>query len=424
VRVLFLSQIVPYPPHGGVLQRGYNLVRELGRRATVDLLAYVHPDVLATPTAIEDSQRALREFCATVEYFSLWPKTSRFHRVAALAAGTVSTEPFSVIAHRSQAFGRRVAEEVQRNTPDVIHVDTIALAPFVPPGHSVPAALTHHNIESVLMARRAEVEQGALARAYLRREAAKLRAFEAAVSPAFDINIVMSEQDATVLADICPGVRSAVVPNGVDIEYFTPRPEQETPALIYGGGMNMFANRDAVMFFLNEVWPGVRERVADAKFFAVGQDPPPELLACAARDARVVVTGYVPGIRPYIWQSAVYVVPLRVGGGTRLKVLDAMAMGKALVSTSIGCEGIEVTPGEHLIVADGAAALTEATVALLFDRERRVRLGRAARALVEAKYAWRVVADSLMDAYRRAGVRGRPAHDHPVVRPEASEVRR
>ena len=422
MKVLFLSQIVPYPPHGGVLQRGYNLVRELGRNATVHLLAYVHPDVLATPAAIEDSRRALREFCATVEYFPLWPKNSRFHRLAALGAGTISREPFSVIAHRSRAFAHRVTEEVRHNTPDVIHVDTIALAPFVPAGHSIPTALTHHNVESMLMARRAQVEQGGLARAYLRREAAKLRAFEAAVSATFDINIVMSEQDARVLEDISPGVRSAVVPNGVDVDYFTPRPEAETPALMYGGGMNMFANRDAVMFFLNDVWPVVRERVADVKFFAVGQDPPPELLAYAARDPRVVVTGYVPDIRPYIWQSSVYVVPLRVGGGTRLKVLDAMAMGKALVSTSIGCEGIEVTPGEHLIVADGADALAEATVALLQDRERRIQLGRAARALVEAQYAWRVVGQLLMDAYRQAGVRG-PAHDDSVVRPEPSEVR-
>jgi glycosyltransferase involved in cell wall biosynthesis len=407
MRVLFLSQIVPYPPHGGVLQRGYNLLRELGRHASVHLLAFVHPDVLATPAAIEESKRALMEFCVSVEYFPLWAKQSRLHRAAALATAVVSRDPFSVIAHRSTEFRRRVIEELRQRPPDVIHVDTIALASFVPADCAVPCALTHHNIESVLMERRAHVETRTLARLFLRHEARKLRTLEAAMAPIVDVNVAMSEVDASALSQLGPDVRTTVVPNGVDIDYFTPSPEQETPALIYGGGMNMFANRDAVMYFLEEVWPTVRDRVPEARFFAVGQDPPPELLAYAARDPRVVVTGYVPDIRPYIWQSSVYVVPLRVGGGTRLKVLDAMALGKAIVSTSIGCEGIAVKPDEHIVIADGAQKFAEAAVALLRDRPRRLNLGRAARDLVERSYAWPAIGESLVEAYREAGARVR-----------------
>jgi polysaccharide biosynthesis protein PslH len=408
VNVLFLSQIVPYPPHGGVLQRGYHLVRELGRRASVHLLAFLHPDELRTEARIEESRAALGEFCERIEYFPLWAKASPAHKAAALAASAFSPLPFSVIAHRSAAFERRVAEALRTAPYDVVHVDTVALSQFVDlERRAVPSVLTHHNIESMLMERRASVERRPLARQYLQRETSKLRSYEARMSPQYDVNIVVSPDDGQTLAARVPGVRTAVVPNGVNVEYFTPDPTQETPALIYTGGMNMFANRDAVTYFLDEIWPLIRKRVPDTRFFAVGQDPPKELKAYAERDPNVVVTGFVDDIRPYVRKAAVYVVPLRVGGGTRLKVLDAMAMGKAIVSTSIGCEGIAVKPGEHLMTADSPETFAQATVTLLGDRARRHALGRAARDLVERRYAWSVVGDQLLEAYDTARVAGR-----------------
>lgn len=402
MNVLFLSQIVPYPPHGGVLQRGYNLLRELGRHAQVHLLAFVHPDALPTPTALDESRAALGQFCETIEFFPLWPKQSRLHLVAALAASTCSRKPFSVIAHRSAAFQARVTERLAAVPFDILHVDTLALSRFVPHDRHLPAVLTHHNIESMLMKRRSEVETRLLARQFLRREAEKLKACEEVEALLFDMNITMSRQDEMQLLSRVPRARTSIVPNGVDIEYFTPRPELETPTLIYGGGMNMFANRDAVMHFLHEIWPLIRARVPGVRFLAVGQAPPTELTSYAAIDPQVVVTGYVEDIRPCIWEAGIYVVPLRVGGGTRLKVLDAMAMGKAIVSTSIGCEGIEVTPGEHLVVADSPEDFASATVSLLGDPSRRRELGQAARNLVERRYAWPQVGQRLLDAYRTA----------------------
>ncbi|MEO5821012.1 MAG: glycosyltransferase [Vicinamibacteraceae bacterium] len=409
MKVLFLSQIVPYPPHGGVLQRGYNLIRELGREAQVHLLAFVHPDVLPTPAALEESRKALGAFCEKVEYFPLWPKASKAHQALGLAMSAVSSQPFSVIAHRSAAYQRRIDTALAATPFDIVHADTVALSQFVRPDVRVPSVLTHHNIESMLMERRAKVEKGWLARRFLDREAAKLRLYEAAESPRFDVNVVVSAPDGEALAEIAPGLRTAVVPNGVDVDYFSPQPDRETPALVYTGGMNMFANRDAVMSFCAEVWPLITASVPDVTFFAVGQDPPPELRALSARDNRIVVTGFVDDIRPYVSKAAVYVVPLRVGGGTRLKVLDAMAMGKALVSTSIGCEGIAVRPDEHLVIGDTPEAMAAATIALLKDPVRRRALGSAARGLVEQRYAWRVVGRQLLDAYQEATTRQRRA---------------
>ena len=415
MKVLFLSQIVPYPPHGGVLQRGFNLVRELGRHARVHLLAFVHPDELPTAEAVEESRAVLSRFCERVEFFPLWAKGSPVQRAAALAAGLSSRAPFSVVAHRSAAFRRRVADAMAPGACDLVHVDTVALSQFVEPDR-LPSVLTHHNIESMLMERRAAVERSAVTRRLLRRERDKLVRYEAAWTPRFDVNIMMSEHDARTLESRVPGVRTAVVPNGVDVEYFHPRPAEETPALVYTGGMNMFANRDAVVYFLERIWPQIVAQRPDVTFHAVGQDPPPELRAFAARDPRIVVTGKVPDVRPYVWRSSVYVVPLRVGGGTRLKVLDAMANGKALVSTSVGCEGIDVIPGRHLEVADDPAAFARTTLALLGDEPRRRALGAEARALVERQYAWPVVGRTLLDAYATAAAR------HAAAAPPAARV--
>lgn len=405
MKVLFLSQIVPYPPHGGVLQRGFNLLREIGRHAEVHLLAFVHPDALRTPATLEESRRMLGQFCARVEYFSLWVKQSRAHTATALALGLVSRDPFSVVAHRSRQFGEAVRRAMASTAFDIVHADTIALSPFVDLQSSqrAPAVVTHHNIESQLLERRSEKEPRAAARWFLQHQAAKLRGYERRVSPHYDVNIFMSTPDRDFFMNRIAGIRPAVVPNGVDPDYFAPNGEDATEAaLIYTGGMNMFANRDAVLSFLNEVWPSIKAAVPEVRFYAVGQDPPRELATMAEQDRGIVVTGYVDDIRPLVRKSAVYVVPLRVGGGTRLKVLDAMASGKAIVSTRIGCEGLDVVNGEHLLVADDPREFARCAVALLHDRARRLSLGRAARARVQEKYSWPTVGAQLMAAYGQA----------------------
>jgi sugar transferase (PEP-CTERM/EpsH1 system associated) len=402
MRVLFLSQIVPYPPHGGVLQRGYNLLRELGKHADVHLLAFVHPDELRSDEEVATSNSALGQFCQAVEYFPLWAKQSRAHRFSALTLSAISTQSFSLVAHRSRAFQRRVTDLVRARRFDLVHADTIALDQFLESHRDCVTVLTHHNIESQLMARRAEVETRLAARQFLRRDSAKIRAREIAAAPKYDMNIVVSEADRRTLVDMVPEIRTAVVPNGVDISYFAPDSSRQSRAVIYAGGMNMFANRDAVLYFLRQIWPMISAQVPEVRFFAIGQDPPPELEAISARDRRVIVTGRVADIRPYVLEAAVYVVPLRVGGGTRLKVLDAMAMGKAMVSTSVGCEGIELQAGKHLLIADTPASFAEATVRLLRDADSRLALGRSARALVEERYSWRIIGGHLMDAYRTA----------------------
>lgn len=408
MRILFVTQIVPYPPHGGVLQRGYNLLRELGREHEVHLLAFHHPDELPFGEPLERSREELGRFCKAVEYFPLWPKQSAAHKLLALAAGALYPGPFSVLAHRSRPLARRIQAICDGpSPPDIVHLDTIALAPYRRYCGRVPAVLGHHNIESQLMARRAAHESGTAARMYVAAQTRRLTAFESREAAQFPLNIVVSEADGRMLSSLCPSASSASVPNGVDVEYFHPRPGEETPALVYTGGMNMFANRDAVEWFIESIWPLVKREVPDVRFFAIGQRPSAKVVDAAARDPSIEVPGHVSDVRPWVARSAVYVVPLRVGGGTRLKVVDAMAQGKAIVATTVGVEGIVGEDGRHFVLADEPAAFAREVVRLLRDPLERARLGAAARARAEDTYAWRILGGSLVGAYERviAGAR-------------------
>jgi glycosyltransferase involved in cell wall biosynthesis len=252
------------------------------------------------------------------------------------------------------------------------------------------------------MERRSKFEKSALARYYLSLQAKKLKQLEISECGKFDVNIVVSESDRYELGKIALNANISIVPNGVDTNYFIPLREDDSPSLIYTGGMNMFANRDAVLYFVKEIFPKISMRVPNVKFFAVGQDPPPELKRLSDTDKKIVVTGYVNDIRHLVGAATVYVVPLRVGGGTRLKVLDAMAMGKAIVSTSIGCEGLSVNNDVNILVADTPSAFAEKTVELMRNPYRRKSLGEMARKLVEIEYDWSIIGRNLQIIYENA----------------------
>lgn len=405
MNILFLSQIVPYPPHGGVLQRGYNLIREIHKYNSVHLLAFVHPDVLKKEEEIEAARVELLKYCTRVYFFDLWVKKSNLSKYSGLLMGLFSPVPFSVLAHRSNKFSQKVIQLTEEKAFDLIHYDTISLCQFQPSRGNISRVLTHHNIESKLMERRANFEKNHLIRYYLSLQARRIRKYEAQESGRYDVNIVMSQTDGEELKQINPKAALAVVPNGVDTNYFLPEKENNIPALIYTGGMNMFANRDAVLYFLKEIWPAIKAQEPTVKFYAIGQDPPSELIKIGMNDRQVVIPGYVEDIRPFVVGASVYVVPLRVGGGTRLKVLDALAMGKAIVSTSIGCEGLEVTNGQDIMIADNPVDFAEKTISLLRNKEKRTALGKAARALAELKYGWEAIGQVLQEVYQKSAAK-------------------
>ncbi len=400
---LWLAHAIPYPPKAGFLLRSHHLLRGLARRNRVDLIAFVQEPWVRTVFAsleegIEESRRALGQLCHNIAFLPIDSVKGRWGKQAtalrALLCGASYTTSWLV----SAAARSRIASQLSSEHYDLVHFDTIGLAPYRPLAGARPTTLTHHNIESHMMLRRAENARNPLARAYFRCEGSRLQAFERRVAGDYSAHITCSELDSERLASLIPGVRTVVVPNGVDCEYFTPAGGPQRPAsLIFVGTMNWYPNVDAMSFFLREIWPGLRERVPAVTLDIVGSNPPASLRDLARGLPGVTIHGYVPDVRPLIDCAAIFVCPIRDGGGTKLKLLDAFAMRKCVVAHPIACEGIDATPDEHVALASTPADFIDRIVTLLAAPERREAMGRAARELVEQRYSFATIGAQFSD---------------------------
>lgn len=270
-------------------------------------------------------------------------------------------------------------------------------------GYRLPAGvkviLNQHNIEHELVRRTYESEKELSRKLFNWLEYGKLRRGELQRCAAADMLLVTSEREREVWRTLLPGKAVVVVPNGVDIDGFRiAHQAQERPHhIVFTGTMDYYPNSSAVLLFARQCWPLIREQVPGATWHIVGRNPPPEVRDLGELPG-ITVTGSVPQVQSYLEEAAVSIVPLRVGSGTRLKILEALAMRKAVVTTSVGCEGLEVVAGEHVLVEDQPEDFARAIITLLRDKERRTALGDAGRALVERIYSWQRCGDLLLAA--------------------------
>lgn len=403
MKLLWLSHLLPWPPKGGVLQRSYHLLRQAARHHDVHLLALNQPALLPGPEDVEAATRALSDVCASVEALPIPSQSSRARRIWTLAGSLLRRSPYDVAWLRSRDMAARARELAAHGGIDLVHADTLGLIGYTAPFRDTPVVLNHHNVESHMMARRADHERSTLGRAYLRREAEKLRALERRAAAAAATNLVVSELDRERLLGIVPSARVHVVDNGVDTEYFRPQrpPGEAAEGLVFAGGLSWYPNRDAMEFFLREIWPRLLEDHPQTRATIIGRNPFPELVE-AARDPRLEVPGFVDDVRPYLESAAVYLCPIRTGGGTRLKILDALAMAKPLVATAFAVEGLGLVDGEHYLRADDAEQTVAQVRRLREDPALRAKLAEAGRRHVEERYAWDVVGEKLESAYREA----------------------
>jgi sugar transferase (PEP-CTERM/EpsH1 system associated) len=423
--ILVLSHLVPWPTTSGVLLRCYHLLREAARRHRVHLYA-LNQEVLLPQAAVADSIQHLNSFCVEVRVFPL--SNSRAGYAGLLARNTLSSLPYSVPRFYSPELEAAVIELLARRPIHLLQFETLAMAQYGALAPDLPAILVHQNHESALMARRATRARNPLARLYLTLQARKLAAYEATLAAAQAANVTVSADDRTSLQAVSPRARFEVVQNGVDVENFVPGPDPGGAELVFVGGMSWYPNRDAMRWFLAEVWPAVKRAEPRARLTVVGSHPSPEVRRAADRDPGVTATDLVPDIRPYVTRAAVYVCPIRVGGGTRLKILDAWAMGKAVVSTSVGAEGLTAVDGRDLALADAAGDFARRILDLLTDPGRRQALGSAGRKRVEAEFAWPRVARPLLGLYDELVTAHREGHPVPLrarsrdrLRPQAAE---
>lgn len=412
MKVLWLSHNVPYPPIGGVLQRNYHLVHQVARRAELHLVALRQRALCPDDATLEEAREVLGGFCASVQFFPLdWDERPHVRPLRAVPV-IAGRRPYIAARYDSVACHRALAQLAPQSF-DLVHLDTIGLIPYWRHLRGPAAVLNHHNAESTMLVRRAAGEARPQMRAVLRWQANAVRRWERDYCPQFAANLVVSALDGERIREIAPTARTTVVANGVDTTYFDLPPNTEPTArgIVLLGSQAWYPNRDAVEYFLDDIWPKILAEEPKAVCTIIGQDPCPRALAADRDDPQVRVLGFVEDLRAELAQAAVFACPFRQGGGTRLKVLDAMAMRKAMVTTTIGAEGVPLQDGKHCLIADGAAAFAAAVVDLIRHPERRAQLGHNGRALVEAQYDWNAIGERLIQAYRdalpsAAGTRG------------------
>ena len=401
MRVLWLGHNLAYPPVRGVLQRGFNLLREAAKACEVHVLAFDQPRTRPPGVSAQDCVDALRGFCAHVEWVRLPDGVLGSPQWLGLR-GLLSGRAYDLHWLASPVMADRLRRALERTRFDLVHFDTLGLAPYVRLVRGPGTVLNHHNIESSMMEQRAAAERHPMRRYYWRGEAARLLRAERDYCARFSVNLVVSPEDGEALTRHVPGVETRVVANGVDTEYFTPRADPGGGTLLFCGGLDWYPNADAMAYFFDRIWPQIARTRPDAGVVVVGRNPPGWLTRIAESDRRVRVTGFVEDVRPYFRQAAAYICPIRTGGGTRLKVLDALAMGTPLVGTTFACSGLPVRHGTHVLLADSPEAFAERALHLLADPDLRAALAGRGRDLVCRDYSWPVVGRNLVLAYGEA----------------------
>jgi len=385
-----------------VTNRTFNVLRQLTREYDVSVLAFSRrnhqPDEAARGKAEADLAAALG---VTVRSVPIPSESSVLGRVLVHASTLISRRPYTYAEYASPLIERWLDEELRLRRPAMIHVDSLDLYRWLRDVTGLPVAVTHHSVESDLLRIRADHHPNRVLAAYLRYQSHLLEAVEREYCERVAVNVMMSEVDAARLRRLAPAARTYVAPNGVDVDFFTPTsPHRQRPErIIFLGPTYMYPNRDGLDYFIGQVWPRVRSACPEATLHLVGRNSEEDRRRYSEVPG-VVPRGFVDDIREPFAEAACSVVPLRIGGGTRLKILDSWAMGKAVVSTSVGCEGLAAHEGENILVRDDPAKFADAVVAVLTDVALREKLAAGGRETAAKQYSWDRVGEGLRKCYQ------------------------
>jgi glycosyltransferase involved in cell wall biosynthesis len=309
----------------------------------------------------------------------------------------VDALPVNVVADRTRPGIAAVARVLGQGKFDLVVFDFVHSAVLLPPGLDCATVCFTHNVEAEIFERQAKQARNGLLKRVWSSQHAKMDRYERLVLSRFTIVVAVSERDAAFFCERYGIAAPKTIPTGVDLDYFAWQPPVDPgprvpPTVVFIGSMDWEANIDGVRYFIELVWPRVRAVSPQARFLVVGRNPPPALLHLGRSCPGVTFTGFVDDVRPYVREAQVAVIPLRVGGGTRIKAFEAMAMGCPVVSTTVGIEGLGVRDGEHFLCQDDPVGQAEAVLRLLTDRALRRGLAERARECVEQHHGYRVAA--------------------------------
>jgi len=373
--------------HGGRI-RSYYLAKELAGLHDLSLFTFASEAEDPVPAHLPLRETFKNVVCVPIRI----PEARGVEESLNYARNLFSAKPYSLTKYCQPSVTRALAEHLAREQYDLLICDFLLTAGVVPWGWPFPKVLFTHNIEAVIWERHYRVHRNPIWKAISYREYRTLARMEREYVSRADHVLAVSENDRDFFLNYAPKERMSVIPTGVDIDYFTPEESKEEPeTIVFTGSMDWMANEDGIVYFIENVLPLIREEFPNTKLSVVGRRPSARMKEIGKREKNIEVTGTVDDIRPYMAKGAVYVVPLLVGGGTRIKIFEAMAAGKAVVSTTIGAEGLPVTHGRDIMLADDPASLARSVVEVLRDAGRRRSIGSAARRLVAENYSWKAV---------------------------------
>ncbi len=388
--VLMITPYLPYPPVSGGRMRTYSLVKRLAQQYQITLVCFGRPEERQFDLS------PMREFC---ELIIVERDPSPSTAQAALMTLT-SVKPITMRLYGTVAMRQTLARLLQERQFDVIHVESFYMLQNLPQNHGLPILLSEPAIEYVAWWRHARVAEPIYQRPGIALEALKMRMFEPRVWRKADIIGVMSKVDEAIVQRF--GCKTALAPNGVDVEYFHPAEAPRDPATaIFMGDYKYFPNTDAVLYFIEEIMPLIRAKRPDFQLILLGKDPVPALVALGKDPSSgVIVKGLVDDTRPYLHQATMFVCPLRSGSGTRFKLLEALACGLPVVSTTIGAEGLNAQHERHMLLADTPQTFAEAVLRLIEAPNFAAKLGAEGRAWVVAHHAWEHSATLISETYQ------------------------
>jgi glycosyltransferase involved in cell wall biosynthesis len=413
MKILWVKSGGLLPLDSGGNIRSFKIASELARRHEVSLFTYY-------PSITPDPHVHLRDPFARVDWLPLrLPKRASLGDMLAYAANMLTLRPYQMRKFCRPEAVQRLRQLWCEGNYDALLCDFLETAAAVPWDLAIPTVIFTHNVEALIWRRRFLINRNPLWKIVAWRECWTVAHAERQLTALADHILTVSDEDRRSFVQFLPEEKVTTVPTGVDLDYYRPA-ESSGPStsLVFTGSMDWSPNEDAILYFTSEILPMIRKRICDVTLFVVGRRPSRKVLALAEASSAVKVTGAVDDIRPYVHNAAVYVVPLRIGGGTRIKIFEAMAMGSAVVSTSLGAEGLPVTHGKNILLADSSETFASHIVALMTNPLERERLGGAARNLVESSYGWpevtKIFEQVLMKVVRASSAKDPKARDRVI----------
>lgn len=396
-KILFLSNRSPLPIKDGHTRRTYNILKGLADNNLVHFVS-----LFESQEELGDSNVAsLKGMCDRVEFIQAPNKNFSLEMLLRLFRSLFSIDPYTIWRHYSKDYYNRVSELIVRGNYDIVHCDNLPIAYTCRNNNSVFRSITDHDVSYLKCTRMAKETRNVALKLFLYYEALKIRNLEKRVLGQFDLGIVVSEIDKIKLHEISEDKDLLVIENGVNTDEFRPseKVELEDNTLVWVGGFKPFSNESGMYFFLTNIYPVIKRNVPNVKLNIIGDDISTRLKKVVLSDPSIHYLGFVDNPLPYIQNSSIFIVPIISGSGTRLKLLEAMAVGKAIVTTDIGCEGIEGRKDFHYAVANTPQEFSDATANLLRNPTERVKMGINARNLVVDKYDWAVILNKLNKRY-------------------------